>query len=150
MIPLPTWPILGTHDRKTRFNAEVSARTKVKVAWRLTLAMPLGQMQKPLTSRKSECRAWVGSVLGYSEQFVNSGHIHYTNSYQIDRRNGPDSITFEMRIGNSKQLTNIIRTNIDGIDDFSSNRPDAEASDQEEVRVPRLGRVSGLGIAHSI
>ena len=40
----------------------------------------------------------VGSVLGNSGQFGNSGLIHYTTLYQIYHRNGPVSRTFEMRI----------------------------------------------------
>ena len=45
-----------------------------------------------------------GSVLGYSGHFVDSGHIDYSNLYQIYRRNGPVSRTFEMRI---EQCTNV-------------------------------------------
>ena len=41
---------------------------------------------------------YIGRVFGYSRQFGNSRHIHYTNLYQIHHRNGPVSKTFEMRI----------------------------------------------------
>jgi len=48
---------------RRRFNPGVSGCTRVKLAWRLTLAMPFGQMQNPLISKKSECRACVERVL---------------------------------------------------------------------------------------
>ena len=41
---------------------------------------------------------YIGRVLGYSGQFVNSRQIYYTNLYQMYHRNGPVSRTFEMRI----------------------------------------------------